>query len=135
MGDTKLEILKLTAKTVSVSPGEATQEEVEDLIEVIFNKFLDLYGDKSMSTTLLKPAVPVEDSIQQDYLVCLEDGKKMKMLRRYLMTSYGMTPEQYRKRWGLPRDYPMTAPSYSEKRSGLAKESGLGTHRKKRDED
>ena len=70
--------------------------------------------------------MPIEDSIQHDYLVCLEDGKKMKMMRRYLRTSYNMTPEEYREKWGLPSDYPMTAPSYAKKRSSLAKDIGLG---------
>jgi predicted transcriptional regulator len=73
------------------------------------------------------PAVPVRKSIFPDYLVCLEDGKKLKMLRRHLNTSYDMTPEQYREKWGLPADYPMVAPSYAKHRSSLAKQIGLGT--------
>lgn len=72
------------------------------------------------------PAVPIEDSVQSDYIVCLEDGKKLKMLKRHLKTAYNMTPDAYRERWGLGADYPMTAPSYAEKRSALAKEFGLG---------
>ncbi|MEZ0262350.1 MAG: MucR family transcriptional regulator [Alphaproteobacteria bacterium] len=75
----------------------------------------------------LEPAVPVSKSIMPDYLVCLEDGKKMKMLKRYLKTAYKMTPEEYRAKWGLPDDYPMVAPKYAEKRSHLAKAIGLGT--------
>lgn len=73
------------------------------------------------------PAVPVEESIQDDYIVCLEDGKKMKLLRRYLKTHHGMTPQEYREKWGLPADYPMVAPAYAARRSELAKEAGLGT--------
>ena len=73
-----------------------------------------------------EPAVPVKTSVMPDYIVCLEDGKKMKMLKRYLKTAYGLTPAQYRKKWGLPPDYPMVAPNYAKKRSNLAKEHGLG---------
>jgi predicted transcriptional regulator len=73
------------------------------------------------------PAVPIRKSIFPDYLVCLEDGKKLKMLRRHLNTSYGMTPEQYREKWGLSADYPMVAPNYAKHRSSLAKQIGLGT--------
>ena len=73
------------------------------------------------------PAVPIRSSISSDFLICLEDGKKLKMLRRHLRQAYGLTPEQYRARWGLPSDYPMVAPSYAAKRSELAKKMGLGT--------
>ena len=74
-----------------------------------------------------QPAVSVRSSVKPDYIVCLEDGKKLKMLRRHLMTHYGMTPEDYRAKWNLPKDYPMTAPNYAEKRRALAKQIGLGT--------
>ena len=74
-----------------------------------------------------QPAVSVKKSIQPDYLVCLEDGKKLKMLKRHLKTAYNMSPETYRERWGLPPDYPMVAPNYARQRSRLAKEIGLGT--------
>lgn len=74
-----------------------------------------------------EPAVSVRSSVKPDYIVCLEDGKKLKMLRRHLMTHYGMTPDEYREKWNLPKDYPMTAPNYAEKRRALAKEIGLGT--------
>lgn len=73
-----------------------------------------------------EPAVPVKKSVFPDYIVCLEDGKQFKMLKRHLKATYNMTPEEYRSKWGLPESYPMTAPNYSEKRSGLAKEAGLG---------
>ena len=75
----------------------------------------------------LVPAVPIKKSIQQDHLVCLEDGKKLKMLKRHLKTRYDMTPDDYRRRWGLADDYPMVAPAYAEQRSTLAKKIGLGT--------
>ena len=74
-----------------------------------------------------EPAVSIRASVKPDYIVCLEDGKKLKMLRRHLMTHYGMTPDDYRAKWGLPADYPMVAPNYAEKRRALAKEIGLGT--------
>lgn len=76
-----------------------------------------------------EPAVAIRKSVHQDYLICLEDGKKLKMLKRHLATAYGLTPEQYREKWGLPLDYPMVAPAYAERRSALAKEIGLGTGR------
>lgn len=80
----------------------------------------------------LKPAIPVKKSITADYLICLEDGKKFKSLKRHLRTQYNMSPEQYREKWGLPPDYPMVAPNYAEARSQLAKKMGLGQQRRKR---
>jgi len=74
-----------------------------------------------------EPAVSVRSSVKPDYIVCLEDGKKLKMLKRHLKTAYNMSPEAYRERWGLPPDYPMVAPNYARQRSRLAKEIGLGT--------
>lgn len=79
----------------------------------------------------LKPAVPVKRSISPDYLICLEDGKKFKSLKRHLRTQYGLTPEQYREKWGLPADYPMVAPNYASARSELAKQMGLGQQRRR----
>jgi predicted transcriptional regulator len=79
-----------------------------------------------------EPAVSVRASIKPDYIVCLEDGKRLKMLKRHLMTHYQMTPEQYRAKWNLPADYPMVAPNYAEQRRSLAKKIGLGTKRRKR---
>jgi predicted transcriptional regulator len=77
-----------------------------------------------------KPPVPVKKSVQNDYIICLEDGQKFKSLKRHLMTHHGMTPEEYREKWDLPADYPMVAPAYAEARSRLAKEMGLGQRRK-----
>ena len=79
-----------------------------------------------------KPAVPVKKSVTPDYIICLEDGKKFKSLKRHLRTQYSMTPEQYREKWALPADYPMVAPNYAKARSDLAKEMGLGQQRRKR---
>ena len=83
-------------------------------------------GDAGASTESLKPAVPIKRSVTDDHIVCLEDGLKFKSLKRHLRTSYGLTPEQYRAKWGLPHDYPMVAPTYAEHRSKLAKAIGLG---------
>ncbi|MGP9821440.1 MucR family transcriptional regulator [Salinarimonas sp. NSM] len=80
----------------------------------------------------LQPAVPVRRSVMPDFIVCLEDGKKFKSLKRHLRTRYGLTPEQYREKWGLPNDYPMVAPNYARARSDLAKEMGLGQQRRRR---
>ncbi|GGG39689.1 MucR family transcriptional regulator [Chelatococcus composti] len=79
-----------------------------------------------------KPAVPIKKSVTPDFIICLEDGKKFKSLKRHLRTQYNMTPEQYREKWGLPADYPMVAPNYAKARSQLAKEMGLGQQRRKR---
>ncbi len=79
-----------------------------------------------------KPAVPIKKSVTPDFIICLEDGKKFKSLKRHLRTQYNMTPEQYREKWGLPADYPMVAPNYAKARSKLAKEMGLGQQRRKR---
>ena len=81
------------------------------------------------SSYVLEPFVDVKDSVKPDYLVCLEDGKKLKMLKRYLKTKYNMTDKDYREKWGLPNDYPMIAPTYAKKRSSLAKEKGLGKNK------
>jgi len=77
----------------------------------------------------LRPAVPIKRSVTEDFIICLEDGKKFKSLKRHLKTRYNMTPEQYRERWGLPHDYPMVSPNYAKKRSAMAKQQGLGTRR------
>ena len=86
---------------------------------------------KSLSSNVpverMEPAVPVRRSVMPDYIICLEDGRKLKMLKRHLSTAYNMTPEEYREKWGLPADYPMVAPNYAKQRSKLAKEIGLGT--------
>ena len=89
-------------------------------------------GAIEIPTEAPKPAVPLKKSVTPDYIVCLEDGKKFKSLKRHLRTQYNMTPEQYREKWGLPVDYPMVAPNYAKARSELAKEMGLGQQRRKR---
>lgn len=102
---------------------------ISDLSVLINNVHMALtgLGSEPIEEEKLVPAVSVRSSVKPDYIICLEDGKKLKMLRRHLMTHYDMTPEEYRAKWGLPADYPMVAPSYAEKRRALAKEIGLGT--------
>lgn len=87
-------------------------------------------GEAEPVVEQLKPAIPVKKSVTPDYIVCLEDGKKFKSLKRHLRTQYNMTPEQYREKWGLPADYPMVAPNYAAARSELAKQMGLGQQRR-----
>lgn len=122
------ELLALTAQVASahLSRAPASKDDIPAIIETIYNTFKNL-GHQNTSRTTRPPAVPVADSITSEFLICLEDGKKLKMLKRYLKTAFGMTPEQYRERWGLSPDYPMVAPGYAEKRSDLAKDIGLGT--------
>ncbi len=126
MNDTDL--IGLTADIVSahVSHNSISTAEVPALIRSVYEA-LDRAGQPEIKAQPApEPAVPVRSSIKPDYLVCLEDGKKLKMLKRYLRTNYNMTPDEYRAKWGLPKDYPMVAPSYREARSTLAHQIGLG---------
>ncbi len=112
--------------------GKTASSEVAALIQSVYQT-LDELRINGTPAELREPAVPIKRSVMPDYIVSLEDGRKLKTLKRYLRTSFDMSPEQYRRRWGLPADYPMTAPSYSKKRSLLAKHTGLGTQpRRKR---
>ena len=123
-------ILELTTDIVSsyVSNNAFSAEDIPELINSVYNGLNRVQGDgKAFSPDRPQPAVPINRSITDDFLVCLEDGKKLKMLKRHLKTAYDMTPQQYRERWGLPADYPMVAPSYAKRRSELAKDIGLGT--------
>src|SRR5215218_3692460 len=107
---------------------------VNDLPKLIADVHMALRGLKSTSVPEaveeLKPAVPVRKSVAADYIICLEDGKKFKSLKRHLRTHYDLSPEEYREKWGLPADYPMVAPNYSETRSKLAKKIGLGRQKR-----
>ncbi len=107
---------------------------VSDLPLIINNVHSALAGlsGKAAEQARPEPAVPIKSSIKPDYIVCLEDGKKLKMLKRHLMTHYGMTPDEYRVKWGLPSNYPMVSPNYAEQRRELAKAIGLGKKKKKR---
>jgi predicted transcriptional regulator len=122
-------LLSLTAEIVSSFAGHNTVA-TGDLPALISSVFQALrtagQGEAAKAAEPPTPAVPVKKSIQPDFLVCLEDGKKVKMLKRYLATRHGMSPDEYRKRWGLAKDYPMVAPAYAARRSALAKELGLG---------
>lgn len=120
-------ILKCASDIVSayVSNNPMQSAELPELIRDI-HATLNALDSAGGSAAALEPAVPVKKSITDDFLICLEDGKKFKSLKRHLRSKYGLSPEQYREKWGLPYDYPMVAPSYARKRSALAKEMGLG---------
>lgn len=129
----KEELLGLTANIVS-SHVANNQVDVSDLPALIQNVYATLNGlGRGVGQTAEKPrpAVPIKKSVMPDYIVCLEDGKKLKMLKRHLKSQYNMTPEEYRERWGLPGDYPMVAPNYADQRRFLAKKIGLGRGNKK----
>ena len=121
-------LLKLSTKIVSayVSNHNTSVDELMNLIDLIYRKLSSMGENDTSENVKLIPAVPIEESILPESLVCLEDGKKFKLLKRHLATNYNMSPEQYREKWKLPPDYPMVAPSYSKKRRELAKVSGLG---------
>ena len=123
------EMLALTAEIVAsyVSNNSVAPNELPDLIRQVHRALGQLgAAPADPAAARPQPAVPVKKSVHPDYIVCLEDGKKLKMLKRHLMTSYGMTPEDYRERWGLPPDYPMVAPNYAAQRKELALKIGLG---------
>ena len=122
------DILALTAQIVSahVSNNSVSSDTLTGLIQDVY-RTLSGIGTEPVEIERPQPAVPIKKSIFADYIVCLEDGKKLKMLKRHLQTSYGLSPDQYRERWGLASDYPMVAPNYAKHRSTLAKKIGLGT--------
>ncbi len=127
-GSSNIAVLGLTAQIVSahVSKNATAPEALPSLILDVFHT-LSTVGQAPMQADKPQPAVPVKKSIFADHIVCLEDGKKLKMLKRHLKTAFNLTPDQYRERWGLPADYPMVAPDYAKHRSSLAKKIGLGT--------
>jgi predicted transcriptional regulator len=123
------DILKLAAEIVAayVSNNPVPASELPAMIKSIHSTLGSLGGtSQGEMQTGQKPAVPVKRSVNPDYIICLEDGKKLKMLKRYLRSNYNMTPEEYRAKWGLPADYPMVAPNYAAQRSEFAKKIGLG---------
>ena len=128
----KSDLVDLATDIVSayVSNNPVSQSDLARLIADVYGALTTLSTGRAGDGEARKPAVPVKKSITDDYLVCLEDGKKFKSLKRHLATHYQLTPEKYREKWGLPADYPMVAPNYSHARSNLAKKMGLG--RKKR---
>jgi len=127
--------IELTADIVSayVSNNSVSAAEIPALISQVHGALVRVSsGQGEAPAEPLKPAVSIKKSITNDYIVCLEDGKKFKSLKRHLRTQYNMTPEQYREKWGLPPDYPMVAPNYAAARSQLAKQMGLGQQRRRR---
>lgn len=121
-------LITLTSDIVAahVSNNDVAVDDVPGLITNVFGALSSLGEQAEPAEERPEPAVSVRASVKPDYIVCLEDGKKLKMLKRYLRTNYDMTPEEYRARWNLPSDYPMVAPNYAEKRRDLAKKIGLG---------
>ena len=126
------EILNLTSDIVAahVSNNTVGVSDLSQLIEQVYRTLSTVGGPGDNTSDRPTPAVNVKKSVTPDYIICLEDGKKLKMLKRHLKTAYDMSPEEYRDRWGLPADYPMVAPNYAKQRSRLAKEIGLGTRAK-----
>ncbi len=123
------QLVALTADIVSayVSKNPLPMRELADLIDSVHKSLAGLTSGAVQETVApLKPAVPVRKSVHDDYIICLEDGKKFKTLKRHLSVHYGLTPAEYRDKWGLPHDYPMVAPGYAAARSALAKSMGLG---------
>ncbi len=126
-------MLALTADIVAshVSNNALSVDELPKLIQKVHETLRGLQSGAASPAEELTPAVPIKKSVKPDFIVCLEDGKKLKMLKRHLKTRYNLTPEEYRAKWGLPADYPMVAPNYAEQRRELAKQIGLGRARKK----
>lgn len=122
-------LLTLTADIVAahVSNNSVAVNDLPNLIQNVHQALAGISPSAAAPEAKPEPAVSVRASIKPDYIVCLEDGKKLKMLKRHLMTHYNMTPDDYRKKWGLAADYPMVAPNYAEQRRTLAKSIGLGT--------
>lgn len=122
------DVLALTTEIVSayLSNNSTAANDIPSLIEQVFKTLSNVNAEGGALADRPQPAVPIKKSVNPDYIVCLEDGKKLKMLKRHLMTHYNMTPDQYRARWNLPADYPMVAPNYAERRRELAVKIGLG---------
>ena len=128
------DIMQMTSDIVSsfVSNNPVTTDSLPDVIRSVHKTIIGLSETKTeKAEERPKPAVPISKSVTEDYIVCLEDGKKLKMLKRYLRSRYDLSPDEYRRRWGLPAEYPMVAPSYTARRSEFAKQIGLGRGNKK----
>ena len=126
-------LLTLTADIVAahVSNNSVAVNDLPNLIENVHKALRGISATSAAPEAKPEPKVSIRSSVKPDYIVCLEDGKKLKMLKRHLMTHYNMTPDEYRQKWGLSADYPMVAPNYAEQRRTLAKSIGLGTKRRK----
>ena len=131
--ETTESLITLTADIVSahVSNNSVAVNDLPNLIQNVHNALTGLGSKPEPAPVKQEPAVSIRSSVKPDYIVCLEDGKKLKMLKRHLMTHYQMTPDEYRQKWGLSIDYPMVAPNYAEQRRSLAKKIGLGTKRRR----
>jgi predicted transcriptional regulator len=125
-------LVEMTVAIVSayVGANEVPPQDLPDLIGAVHTALRDLELGSPIAESALQPAVAVKRSVTPDHIICLEDGKKFKSLKRHLRTRYGMSPEEYKAKWGLPSDYPMVAPNYAKARSALAKRMGLGTARR-----
>lgn len=132
----QIDLLGLTTEIVAahVSNNNVAATELPGLINQVYRSLASVGTPVEPVQERPQPAVPIKKSINPDYIVCLEDGKKLKMLKRHLKTAYNMTPDEYRERWGLAQDYPMVAPNYARQRSKLAKDIGLGTRARGTDE-
>ena len=126
-------LLTLTADIVAahVSNNSVAVNDLPNLIQNVYSALTGIASRGAGTEPKPEPKVSIRSSVKPDYIVCLEDGKKQKMLKRHLMTNHGMTPDEYRQKWGLAADYPMVAPNYAEQRRTLAKSIGLGTKRRK----
>lgn len=126
------DILHMASEIVAgyVGNNPVKQGDVPGLITTVYETLSGLGGGNGRSAPQPPPAVPIKKSVMPDYVVCLEDGKKLKMLKRYLRSTYGLSPDAYRAKWNLPADYPMVAPNYAKRRSEFAKQSGLGKGKK-----
>ena len=122
------DLLTLTTEIVAahVSNNTVAVGDLPQLINQVYNSLANIGSVPAIPTERPQPAVPVKKSVNPDYIICLEDGKKLKMLKRHLRSTYNMTPDEYRAKWSLPADYPMVAPNYAEQRSEFAKKIGLG---------
>jgi predicted transcriptional regulator len=133
-GLSSTELLRMTSDVVAayVRNNPLPTTELSSVIQTVHGSLAALNGAGAAEPEPAKPAVSIRRSVTPDYIVCLEDGKKLKMLKRHLRTTYNMTPEEYRAKWGLPADYPMVAPNYAKQRSAFAKKIGLGRGTKAR---
>jgi predicted transcriptional regulator len=122
-------LLRMTADIVSayVSKNVLPSQQIPEVISTVYGSLTGLTGaPREVASEPQKPAIPVRKSVTAEYIICLEDGKKLKMLKRHLRSTYNLTPDEYRTKWGLPADYPMVAPNYAAQRSAFAKKIGLG---------
>ena len=131
--EAKNDLVDMAADIVSayVSANQVPPQELPALIRTVYSALQEVSGSVAVSPDLAQePAIAIKKSVTPDYIICLEDGKKFKSLKRHLRTRYSMTPDEYRTKWGLPHDYPMVAPNYAKERSNLAKRMGLGHSRR-----